>query len=37
MEERLRMKGYKAPSFEDRAAAAMQAKEKALAKLKAKP
>ncbi|MCZ8370449.1 MAG: DUF6481 family protein [Porphyrobacter sp.] len=31
------MKGYKAPSFQDRAAASLQAKEKALAKLKAAP
>ena len=31
------MKGYKAPSFQDRAAASIQAKEKALAKLKAAP
>ncbi len=31
------MKGYKAPSFQDRAAASSQAKEKALAKLKAAP
>jgi hypothetical protein len=31
------MKGYKEPSFQDRTAAAAQAKNKALAKLKAKP
>lgn len=31
------MKGYKAPSFQDRAAASATAKEKALAKLKAAP
>ncbi|WP_234036095.1 DUF6481 family protein [Porphyrobacter sp. YT40] len=31
------MKGYKAPSFQDRAASSLQAKEKALAKLKAMP
>jgi len=31
------MNGYKAPSFQDRAAASLQAKEKALAKLKAAP
>jgi hypothetical protein len=31
------MKGYKAPSFQDRAAASSQAKEQALAKLKAAP
>lgn len=31
------MKGYKAPSFQDRAAASLHAKEKALAKLKAAP
>lgn len=31
------MKGYKAPSFQDRAAASAQAKEKALAKMKAAP
>jgi hypothetical protein len=31
------MNGYKAPSFQDRATASMQAKQKALAKLKAMP
>ncbi len=31
------MKGYKAPSFQDRAAASATAKEKALAKMKAAP
>jgi hypothetical protein len=31
------MKGYKAPSFQDRAAASSQAKERALAKMKAAP
>ncbi len=31
------MKGYKAPSFQDRAAASASAKEKALAKMKAAP
>lgn len=31
------MNGYKAPSFQDRAAASLQAKEKALARMKAAP
>jgi hypothetical protein len=31
------MKGYKAPSFQDRSAASSQAKERALAKMKAAP